>query len=104
MRISLQKLAGLTLLSILYSALAACTAPTPLPTATLTPLAYLTPYLSPAPSQTAPAPTALTTFPVTPTVTPTPFLHVLTKDDTLLGLALRYGVSVQEILDANPGD
>jgi hypothetical protein len=36
-------------------------------------------------------------------VTPTPFLHVLTNDDTLLGLALRYGVSLQEILAANPG-
>jgi LysM repeat protein len=45
----------------------------------------------------------LTAIPATPTPTATPFLHVLTKDDTLLGLAFRYGVSLEEILAANPG-
>jgi LysM repeat protein len=34
---------------------------------------------------------------------PTPFTHVVKKDDTLLGIAIRYGVSLEELLAANPG-
>jgi LysM repeat protein len=103
MRISIQKLASLTLLSILFPVLAACAiTPTAL-VPTFTPLAYLTPYLSPTPSQTPPPPMPSVTFTVMPSITPTPFLHVLAKDDTLLGLAFRYGVSLEDILAANPG-
>jgi hypothetical protein len=40
---------------------------------------------------------------ITPTQTPTPFIHVLTNDDTLLGLAYRYGISLDQIIAANPG-
>jgi len=35
--------------------------------------------------------------------TPTPFIHVVQKDDTLLGIAFRYGVSMDDLLAANPG-
>lgn len=103
MRNNFVKIARLTLLSIGYFALTACTA-TPTPAIpTLTPVAFLTPFLSPTPSRTPLPPTPLSTIPVTPPATPTPFLHVLTNDDTLLGLAFRYGVSLEQILAANPG-
>jgi LysM repeat protein len=105
MRFYLRKLAILTLLSILFFVLAACAAPTLpiLPTATATPVAYLMPYLSPTPSRTALPATPLTTLPVTPPPSPTPFLYILAKNDTLLGLAFRFGVSLEQILAANPG-
>ncbi len=103
MRFYMRKLAILTLLSILVSALSACTNPTIPPTATITPVAYITPYLSPTPSQTSPPPTPITTIPITPPPTPTPFLYVLKNDDSLLGLAYRFGVSLEQILAANPG-
>ncbi len=104
MRFFTRFLAFLTLLSILFTPLAACSTPPTLnPTATISPVAYLTPYLSPTPSRTLPAPTPLTTLPVTPPPTPTPYLYVLTNDDTLLGLAIRFGVTVADIEAANPG-
>ncbi len=81
--------------------LAACapqTESTPLPTL---PLASLQPYQpqgnetsSPTPG---PSPTPL------PTATPAPRTHVLRTSDTLFGLSLFYGVSVDDILAANPG-
>jgi LysM repeat protein len=103
MRFYLRKLAILTLLSILIFTLAACATPTIPPTNTGTPVAFLTPYLSPTPSQTALPPTPLTTIPITPPPTPTPYLYILKNDDTLLGLAYRFGVTVDQIVAANPG-
>ncbi len=87
--------------------LAACTHAPVHPTATSTEPARLTPYHTPTPSPTlppsrpsgSPPPTATATL----TATPTPYLHVLTKDDTLFGLALKYGVSLEAIKTANPG-
>ncbi len=57
--------------------------PTPTPTATTTPI--------PA----TPEPTA------TPTPEPTPIIHTLQAGDTLIGLARKYGVTVQAIQEAN---
>ncbi len=34
--------------------------------------------------------------------TPTPFMHVVQSGDTLLGIAIRYGVELEELLLANP--
>ncbi len=87
--------------------LAACAPSRPRSIATFTGLAKLTPYRSPTSSLTPRAsslptgsPPPLPTF--TPSVTPTPFMHVLTNDDTLFGLALKYGVSLAAIETANP--
>lgn len=33
---------------------------------------------------------------------PTPFVHVVTKGDTLLGIAIKYGVELDQLLAANP--
>jgi LysM repeat protein len=87
--------------------LEACAPSHALPTGTSTAPVKLTPYHSPSPSLTSPpsplptgSPPPLPTS--TPTVTSTPFLHVLTNDDTLFGLALQYGVSLEAIKTANP--
>jgi LysM repeat protein len=103
MRNFFRKLMCLSGLSILYLIPAACTTPTPAPLPTLTARVYLTPYIRATPSRTPLAPTPLPTFTVTPTPTATPFVYVLKKDDTLLGLAIRYGISLVQIMAANPG-
>ncbi len=79
----------------------------PAPTATerglLTPFKTSTPTRTPAASRSPdPSQLAAVERSPTPTATPTPFLHVLTNDDTLFGLALKYGVSLEAIETANP--
>ncbi len=63
------------------------TTPTPRPTATLVPGAFFTPI--------PPTPT------LTPTLTPTPVVHIVEQGDTLLGIALEYGVTVDALVQAN---
>ena len=63
----------------------------------------LLPYISPTPSRTpTPLPPAATVA-LTPIPTATPFTHTIAKGDTLLGIALRYGVSLEQLQAANPG-
>jgi len=71
--------------------------PTPGSTPTDTPLPGQTLVIGPA--GTAPAlPLADT---ATPTVSPTPIVYVVQSGDTLLGIAMEYGVSVEAIQRAN---
>jgi LysM repeat protein len=67
------------------------------------PTVTLKPYspLSSTPTSTFVVPTMT----VHPTLGPTatPFMHVVQKDDTLLGIAIRYGVSLEDLLAVNPG-
>lgn len=49
-----------------------------------------------------PTATILVTIPVTPAPTSTPFLHTVTNDDTMLGLAFRYGIKLEDLKTANP--
>jgi hypothetical protein len=99
---------GLALVLVGMLLLAACSSGPARPTATATEPGRLTPYRSPTPSL-SPRPSSLPTGSPPPrptstsTPTPTPFLHVLVKDDTLFGLALKYGVSLEVIKTANPG-
>jgi LysM repeat protein len=69
------------------------------PTPSATPTIALVRQASPRPTATpapyTPAPTA------TPTVTPTPFIYTLKSGDTLFGLALEFGTTLQAIQDAN---
>lgn len=75
------------------------TRPTPLPpTATPTPTMTATPTAArptPTPKAYTPPPTP------TPTATPTPLIYTVEKGDTLLGIAKRFGVSVQALQDVN---
>jgi LysM repeat protein len=68
-----------------------------------TPRIVLTLYHTPTPSLTAIPGASLVEIPFTPVPTPTPFTHILVKGDTLGGIALRYGVSIEDLLSANPG-
>lgn len=68
-------------------------------TASLPPLqvyARSTATITPTPQRTP----ADTPAPVLPT--PTPFLYTVVKEDTMLGIALRYGITVDELIAANP--
>jgi len=70
--------------------------PTPLPpTPTVAIAALATPRPTATPAPYTPAPTA------TPTVTPTPLIYTLKGGDTLLGLAIEFGTTLQAIQDAN---
>ncbi len=84
--------------------LTACrtTPSSPSPTLTATPsLPVLTPYVSSTPTAT-PSPVVHPWLPTPEQPTPTPFVHVIRKGDTLLGIALQYGVSVEALQEANP--
>ncbi|HZD55197.1 MAG TPA: LysM domain-containing protein, partial [Anaerolineales bacterium] len=73
--------------------------------ATTTPTAtrQLTPYWSPTPSNTLASKSIQINSPTPPpTPTPTPVTYQVTKGDTMLGIALRFGVSLEDLLAANP--
>ncbi len=89
---------------------AGCQPATPTPAATATSTATptptlrprLTPYASPTPTptrqQATPSPTPATAPP-----TATPWRYTVRQGDTLLGIALRFGVSLKALEEANPG-
>lgn len=89
----------LSALAFLVS-LAGCSSPTETPEV---PTASLVPFLPPEPTLTVEPPQPRPT--VAPEIgpSPTPFTHQVQKDDTLLGIAIKYGVSLDELLTANPG-
>jgi len=96
------------LLFVSGSVLAACQAGDGIANS-VTPGFDLTPYHTATPSRTLPPPTPAgtdTPTPPPPTVPPpptsTPFLHTIAEGDTLLAIALRYGVTVEDIQAANP--
>jgi LysM repeat protein len=65
--------------------------------------AVLTPYYTQTPLQTA-APTA--TLAPTPTLpplpTPTPYLYTIVQGDTMIGIAINFGITYDELSLANP--
>ncbi|OGO29692.1 MAG: hypothetical protein A2136_04490 [Chloroflexi bacterium RBG_16_54_11] len=72
-------------------------------TPTIPPTGILTPYHTTTPPLLTPTATLAVVIPVTPAPTPTPFLHTIAKDETMLGIAYQYGVSLEELQAANPG-
>ncbi len=76
--------------------------PVPSPTVTVTPRWLpLTPYVSPTPTAT-PTPNPAPWLPTSVLPTPTPWVHVIQEGDTLLGIALQYGVDLEALQKANP--
>jgi LysM repeat protein len=72
--------------------------PSPIPaTATLRPF----PSSTQTPSQLAPYAQVTQLVPSEPSATP--FVHVVREGDTLLSIALRYGVGLEELVLVNPG-
>lgn len=82
--------------------LAACAPALPAPTAvpdTPTPAGRLTPYHSATPQ---PFPQITDTPAPLPSPTPTPFMHIISEGEDFFGLAYRYGITVDDIIAANP--
>ncbi len=96
----MRKIAFLMVVASLF--LASCQSATLRASFTALPTGKLTPYQSPTATIERPTATIEVTIPVTPSPTPTPFLHTITNDDTMLGLAFRYGVSLEALKAANP--
>ena len=93
---------------LLALGLAACesAAPTALPSPSYSPPGALTPYWTPTPSRTPlppEQPAALATLPMTPAPSATPFTHMVAQGETMLGIALKYGIALEDLLAANPG-
>lgn len=59
-------------------------------------------YVTSTPSLIPKLPTIIAQIPVTPMPTPTPFLHKIIKGDSMLGIAIEYGVKLEDLLAANP--
>jgi len=88
---------------LLLFGLAACTPAAELPQGTPSPTraGVLVTYSGPAPSVT-PSPTNAATSTPLPTATPTPRTHVVKAKEDLWGIAWRYGITLEELLTANP--
>ena len=84
---------------------AGCTNPPPVPTAALTLLPTSTTFPTGTPVLTpAVAGNTETAIPSpVPLPSPTPWNHTVREGDTLLGIALRYGIKLEALLAANPG-
>lgn len=103
-------LAGVIFLPTLLANPGPIQTPTPpvanVPTASPTQLPSATPVVMPTPTSTimpsAPPVATPTTVVATPTPTPTPFVYVVEGGDLLGRIAQRFGVTVADILAANP--
>mgnify|MGYP000053032336 CR=1 FL=1 len=73
------------------------------PPAPASPTATLWPAPSTGATSTRPAPAATPVIIASPTPPPTPVTHVVQAGETLIGLAVRYGLSLEALQQANPG-
>ena len=95
--------------ALIYLTLMAACSPAPILTPTLTPspmpvrTGALTPYTLPAPAEPTPSrtPDAATPLPV-PSITPTPLTYTVRASDDMGGIAYRFGVTVADLIAANP--
>jgi hypothetical protein len=86
---------------ILALFLAAC-APARAPSRTPAPAGTLIPYFTRTPSATPAQPEGLVVKIETPVPSPTPFVYEVEAGDTFGSIALRYGVTVDQLIAANP--
>ena len=91
-------------LIVMLSALTACAGQGQTAVTPSEPAAKLTPYhtATPAPTLT-PTPEGLPTATPPPTPTPTPRVYKVKLNDTLIGIAKYFGVTLEELQAANPG-
>jgi LysM repeat protein len=90
---------------LLLFSLAGCVSEQITPTPSITPTLELTPYwtITPGPEQDSGTPTPELISPtLSPSPTPTPITYTIVKGDTMLGVALKYGISLEELQNANP--
>lgn len=80
-----------------------CAQATPALLPTSTQIPPLTPYWSPTlPKSTATQTRLQNTSTAPPSPTPTPVTYEVVRGDTMLGVALRFGISLEDLLAANP--
>jgi LysM repeat protein len=72
------------------------------PSSTLIWQGKLEPYSTGTPTTTPLPPTPMSALPITPAPTSTPFTHIIQKDETMLGIAIRYGITLDDLKAANP--
>ena len=88
--------------------LTGCGSHTPVPTSTqealaLTPYWTATPSLKPPPYSSSASPVRTRAAPsIPPPPTPTPFTYKVKQGDTMLGIAFRFGITLDELQAANP--
>jgi hypothetical protein len=90
------------ILIILGFALSSCNEATRQVSSTVTSPGVLTPFVTVTPSPTRQRPTIQVTIQITPTPSPTPVMYTVKNDDTMLGIAFKFGISLQELQAANP--
>ena len=83
--------------------LGSCAQNQPSLTPSVTPPLDLTPYSSPTPRRepTGSAPKILTPT-IPPTPTPTPMTYTIVEGDTMLAIALKHGIDLEDLQAANP--
>jgi LysM repeat protein len=83
--------------------MSACIQVNPTYTPTATSRSELTPYLTVTPNRVSVFSTPVLRTPTfQATITPTPVTYTVVKGDTMLGIALRFGITLEELMAANP--
>ena len=67
-----------------------------------TPTAAITPYSTPTPAATHALATEVPTPTQPPLPSPTPFLYTVVEDDTMIAIAVRFGITLDQLQVANP--
>lgn len=94
---------GIPFLAIIIFGLGACTPSSSVENPTPTLAGTLIPYRSVTPSPKVITPTKVLLQPTHPQLpTPTPVTYKVVKGDTMLAIALRYGITLEALLAANP--
>lgn len=103
MSIYLQYIIKKLILLISVLGITACRQDTSTITPTITTIREILAYSTSTPVLVPPTPHSVTTVPRTPDPTTTPFSHTIEKGDTLLGIAIRYGIELEDLQAANSG-
>ncbi|MFZ2097681.1 MAG: LysM domain-containing protein [Anaerolineales bacterium] len=82
--------------------LSSCNNATVQSTQTVIPTGILTPFHTVTPKPVNPTATILVVIPETPAPSPTPYLYTVKNEDTMLGIAYQFGISLQDLQAANP--
>ncbi len=108
MKRSIFKILGSILCGLVCVILTGCSSQTPVTTSTqeslaLTPYWTATPGLNTAPFSSSASPIRTRAAPsIPPPPTPTPFTYIVKQGDTMLGIAFRYGLALDQLQAANP--
>jgi len=97
------KIFSIFMTGLLLISITGCVSEPVSPTPGIVPTFELTPYWTPSPSPKVSSATPVLRF-ASPTLspTPTPITYTIVQGDTMLEVALRYGITLEELQEANP--